>query len=289
MFPWRVPAEASRPLLNRKVMEVCETARQVIKSNRRDNLRGGRASGEDPGHLLLNRLKVAALLGLLDGRYEVSEADWQIAGRIIDLSEATRRGMETILRSKAHQAGVTRAEAEAHKAVIVEQRTTDAQVERAATNVARHIHRNHSSPGKSPCEPRCLTRGLSKSAREVEADAVEIAVTRGWVAQDGEDSKGRPLVSPARRPPLVVCDAGQVCRRCRRVGADKHPATSRVHRGRKTLSLSMSCNDKQCQPGAKRKARRNSRCRALSAPTAPTSRRADKYRPAHHHREGPCT
>ena len=52
----------------------------------------GDTAGDDPldGHVMLCRLKVAALLGVLDGRLDVNETDWGLAGMVIATSRAVR-------------------------------------------------------------------------------------------------------------------------------------------------------------------------------------------------------
>ena len=55
-------------------------SRAVIDKVRLDQLRSGNGHTLD-SHSLLARLKVAAALGLLDGRIEVNDDDWQLAGR----------------------------------------------------------------------------------------------------------------------------------------------------------------------------------------------------------------
>ncbi|MEX5711895.1 hypothetical protein AB1484_27270 [Parafrankia sp. FMc6] len=78
--PW--PADVPfRSPSGRRVLDVCPTAVDTIKTERRRRLRG-QAEALD-GHALLARLKVAAALGLLAGRPRVTEKDWELAGVVM--------------------------------------------------------------------------------------------------------------------------------------------------------------------------------------------------------------
>ena len=70
-----------------------------------DTARVARARGDGDaldGHALLCRLKVAAVLGILEGRGEVNEEDWSLAGVIAAKSERTRVGVVETLQARCN-------------------------------------------------------------------------------------------------------------------------------------------------------------------------------------------
>ena len=68
------------------------------------------------GHLMLTRLKVAFGLALLEGRRDIDEDDWRIAGQLIDVSRRVRRDTKATIdehhrrknTARAHGEGVER-------------------------------------------------------------------------------------------------------------------------------------------------------------------------------------
>lgn len=122
---------------SRVTMPVVETARRVIDEARLARLRG---DGEAlDGHALLARLKAAAALGLLAGRGEVTEEDWQLSGALGALSDATRTGVVEHLRRDASKRNRGRAEAEAERAITVRDRQEEDAVKKACAYVLRKL------------------------------------------------------------------------------------------------------------------------------------------------------
>jgi hypothetical protein len=89
----------------------------------------GQADALD-GHSLLSRLKLAAALGILEGRPEVSPEDWELAGQIMAVSDQTRADVVKLLSAQRVQANERRghfrgqadAAAEDAKADVIEKR-----------------------------------------------------------------------------------------------------------------------------------------------------------------------
>jgi len=118
-------------------LPVCESARQAVDEARLSTIRGDAAALD--GHALLARLKVAAALALLDGRAEVAEDDWTLAGTVLDVSDRTRgRVVETLRRTSA-DTNHARAEAEGERAVVVAGKVEDAVVRRVAQLLTRKL------------------------------------------------------------------------------------------------------------------------------------------------------
>ena len=114
--------------------KVCSTARRTIV---RAHIARGRGEGDAlDGHSLLNRLKTAAALAILCGdrperQCEVTEEDWELAGVIMAVSDATRARVQQVLAEQAREENKQRAIAEAHKTLVVESKLEDVGVKRA--------------------------------------------------------------------------------------------------------------------------------------------------------------
>lgn len=100
---------------------ICEAARAAIVEHRQVQLRGAvTGTGGLDGHALLTRLKVAALLGLLDGgRTEVTDDDWSLASIVMAVSNATRTNCSTALAETSRRANVARAMQEVERGRVV--------------------------------------------------------------------------------------------------------------------------------------------------------------------------
>lgn len=122
---------------HRVTLAVPECAASAIDVAHLARARGG----GDPldGHKLLCREKVAAALAILDGRPEVNVEDWELAGVVCDVSDATRDGAVAVLRTKAAGQNVAKAQSEAVRAVVVEDAKEAHAVARVAHAVLRHL------------------------------------------------------------------------------------------------------------------------------------------------------
>lgn len=121
----------------RSELSVCDEARRVV-----DEARLARVRGEGDaldGHALLARLKTAAALSIADGRCDVSDDDWQLAGTVMKQSDATRAAVAQTLSGAERQRNVMRAEAEADRTMIVSDREHDAALRRACRAVLRKL------------------------------------------------------------------------------------------------------------------------------------------------------
>jgi hypothetical protein len=118
-------------------VHVCEEARRTIRENRRAQARGEMAALD--GHMLLCRLKVAAALGIADGRYEASAQDWYLADFVMRRSAFTRDAVVQHLAAQKAREAEARAMGAANTAVLVDDRVTAAAVQRVCRNVVRHL------------------------------------------------------------------------------------------------------------------------------------------------------
>lgn len=163
----------------RMEIPVCDTARTTI-----DAAHLARARGEGDaldGHLLLQQLKTAAALAILDGRLEVTDADWDAADVMIRVSSATRSAVARMLRERVQARNAATALAEADRAEIVAERTTEA----AHRRVCRHIIRKLPADGE-PRPRHELRNSLASRDRGVFDAALDALIQAGQIGQEGD-------------------------------------------------------------------------------------------------------
>jgi Bifunctional DNA primase/polymerase, N-terminal len=134
---WRLPRWPMATTAGRVVLQVCPTARDVIDAARLARLRGDGAALD--GHALLCRLKVAAVLAILDGRAEVDDQDWNLAGVIAAESEWTRQGVVATLQRIQRDANAARGKAEGERLVVATEVVDHAATKRVARLVKQKI------------------------------------------------------------------------------------------------------------------------------------------------------
>lgn len=120
-------------------LKVCAIAEREI-----DAAALARARGEgDPldGHRLFAQEKIAAALGILAGRVEISDEDWQLSAEIMAVSDFTRANVQRVLAERKRSANHDRAEGEAARAVVVEDALDAHAVERVSKGLLAKIPR----------------------------------------------------------------------------------------------------------------------------------------------------
>ena len=161
----------------------------------RRTIHAARTGGDtDPldAHRMLLRLKIAALLGILDDRLEVTDDDWRLAGTITTTSANVRRHVLGTLRAAEQQ----REDAQVARHVRREAASEDAAYDRAlasaATSVARKVHKHDGATRRD------LARAIAGKHRQLGVtvdDAIARAVADGYIADDGAGWR------PSRRTP----------------------------------------------------------------------------------------
>lgn len=180
-------------------LELADPIRSEIRAHRLAVMRGQGDADPMLSHAHLSRLKVAALLALLDRRMSVSEDDWRLAGVIFDTSSAVRRSVQTQV------ANVAKRTEEARTAIVVQRQATiesDASTRAlasAARSASRKIHLHHEAGDHDggPCVQRCLSRAIASKHRQLVTvdEVVDRAIADGYIVRDGDGFKpGR--VSP---------------------------------------------------------------------------------------------
>ncbi|MFB7797236.1 bifunctional DNA primase/polymerase [Isoptericola sp. NPDC056134] len=91
--------------------------------------------GKLDGHAVLNRLKVAALLALLDDRAEVSADDWRLAGVVMAVSDATRAAVQRAIAADHDRADDARARRAGRSAAVARESEDETRKARAMKRV----------------------------------------------------------------------------------------------------------------------------------------------------------
>lgn len=142
-------------------------------------------------HGTVLRLKVAAALAILHGRYdELTAWDWQMAGIIAAHSRSTMEWCMAETGQRAREDGLHRAERRAEQEVVVHTRLVEAKVQRAADAVVRRL----ASKGGTLAAAR--VRSGINAHKEFFEEAVEHLVASGRIevkAGAGAGKGGRVL------------------------------------------------------------------------------------------------
>ena len=179
---WRLP-RWPMATAGRVVLPVCPAARDTIDAARVARLRG---DGEAlDGHALLCRLKVAAVLTILNGRFEIIEQDWDLAGVIAAKSEWIRQRVVRTLEQKQREANTARGKAEGERSVIVAETVEDAAIKRVARLIA------HKLTGAGWLTRSELRNGLASRDRGCFDPAIDRLIEAGQVEPENVDYQGQ--------------------------------------------------------------------------------------------------
>jgi len=126
------------------VIKVCDTARNTID---REHVKRNRGDGDAlDGHALLTRLKWAAAFGILDGRLEVTDSDWELAGTLMQMSQHTRQQIVDEIAEKKRAANLARGIEYAEREVLKDESVAEAGTKR----VARRLYAKLEAAGELP-------------------------------------------------------------------------------------------------------------------------------------------
>lgn len=163
-------------------VKVCDTARTAIMAGVE-----ARAQGDGDaldGHLMFVRLKVAAALGFLDGRCEVTDQDWQLAETVVDMSNRQRQRCVDALADSAAKENERRGRSEGMRAVIsteVQQNHEAQQLDRTTELIVAKVIE------AGPLKPWKLKQLLNSRYRSLFDAALDSAISQGRLAvREGE-------------------------------------------------------------------------------------------------------
>lgn len=135
---WRMPSlGAVDARTGRHRMSVCVTARQAVDKAAIDRHKGNVDALD--GHALLNRLKTAAALALLDGRADVNDQDWALAGTVMTVSDTTRARVVRSLGERKEAAAIARGRADGIRDSVAAEVRADQVAKRVAKAILRHL------------------------------------------------------------------------------------------------------------------------------------------------------
>lgn len=156
---------------------------QTIKAAHRARQRGD-ANALD-GHALLSRAKVMVALALLDGRTVPTEEDWDLAGRVMEVSDRCRAGIEATLTKVAERASVSRGRQQGVQAAVAEDVQREETVKRTAPKVLVKIPTDWASYSD-------VRKGLGSAQRPIFEEVLERLAAVGQVAVEEVVYQGQP-------------------------------------------------------------------------------------------------
>jgi|DEB0MinimDraft_3_1074331.scaffolds.fasta_scaffold04975_4 hypothetical protein len=181
-LPWQLPAIYPN---GRGTLAVADT---IVATVRREALavsRHEKVLDSLDSHSNLSRLKVAGVLALLDGRREVNEDDWNLAGIYRRHSNLVRQILlETIALSERKKEEALTARLLRREQAVAEDASKHA-VEKMARSIARHVER---AACAEPCTKRCMSRSTASRDRQMANvdDAIEHALSMKWIRRAGD-------------------------------------------------------------------------------------------------------
>jgi hypothetical protein len=177
---------------------VADSVAMAVRQGHLDRLSG--RSGGLEGHANLVQLKVAAVLGALDGRITITADDWDVAGTITTTSARVRDWLLSRIAAAQDRADDLSNERAAKRAEVVETARSAAAsgVARIAATIARHVGKHHAETGG--CTMRCLRHAVaSKHRRQLEA-AIGHAVAVAWIVETEEGRHEPGPSQPSEKP-----------------------------------------------------------------------------------------
>jgi len=168
--------------------DICAELRRQDLARQRGELVRDPLDAHEP----LLRIKVAAILAILDGRAHITRDDWRLAGIVYETSAAVRNAIVEYGRAVARARQLEERREHAARAVAADRALARerAAVERVARIVSRRVLKH------GPSLRADLTRAVAGRDRRYLERAIEHAVREGWIVE-GEDGRYLPGRYPA--------------------------------------------------------------------------------------------
>ena len=129
-----------------QILSIPDSVRQFMQDTMREIQRGNPDVDPLNGHKNLVQLKLAAALMALDCRYNaVTQDDWDRAGSVMAVSDATRLSIQELHRSEAERQNVSRGKMDGLRAAVAEDTKHDRDVSRVAANIVKKLKSNDGS------------------------------------------------------------------------------------------------------------------------------------------------
>lgn len=166
-------------------IEVAEEVAEEVRAADLARVRGQVVTDPLQAHHDLLRLKVAAALAMLDGRFGITMEDWQLATVIKAHSDLVRTSVAEAVKQEAVQREAQQSTRMARRAAhadafVAQRRTVD-----AARWVAKKVW---DQPERWTVSH--LRRAIDARKRDVFNDALESAVAEGWVVVAQQEGQG---------------------------------------------------------------------------------------------------
>lgn len=186
---WEAPTVPARAD-GKRVMNVCDSARELIVSAAVSRLRGEGDALD--GHALLARLKVAALLALLDGSPAVREDDWVLSGEVMVASADVRYHCSSALREAARASNLARAAARGEAEIETDVRAAEVAISKVKEKILAHVK-------DKPVGSSVMRKRLTPKLRDYLDEALDELETAGVVnvrEVEYRGNKGREISLP---------------------------------------------------------------------------------------------
>jgi len=159
---------------------------KLLRTARWGVLTTGTSETSLDGHLLLVRLKVAAVLAIFEGSRVVLDTHWERAGLIIDVSSKTRAGVEQHLAKKLTKLRKAQTLARIEEETTVEQAKHEQAIRRTGAGIMRRLHAAGGQEAR-----HALRRGTSSRDRIHFDEALERLVESGTVVVSKASNQAR--------------------------------------------------------------------------------------------------
>ncbi|MEI2716002.1 MAG: hypothetical protein V9E98_03240 [Candidatus Nanopelagicales bacterium] len=158
-------------------------------------------SNGDGQHDNLQRLKVSALLALMDGRHDITGDDWAISGHLQAMSAVALKYAHADRQARAKADDEHRGLRQARQAAVAQRISDDTGPQRLAQRIARHVHTHHRDRPDG-CVRKCAKGRASQDGLLAFWDeALAIARRAGWIVVDERPHPTKPTETVARMTP----------------------------------------------------------------------------------------
>jgi hypothetical protein len=161
------------------VVEFDDEVATGIRTRARMAVRGQYEPDPLDSHADLVRMKVAALLAILDGRLYVSVEDWSLAGQVQRTSNVVRATIIERARQQRAREEAIRSSAMANRETVVSETKETRALANGARAIGRKAHRSDGTP-LSVRELRSAVKGTDKQLAEFD-EMLQYALERKWI------------------------------------------------------------------------------------------------------------
>lgn len=182
---WEAPALIRMDgVIGTAPMDVHPDIRRDIKRHQVQKLRGEIEVDPLDAHRRLLKLKIAGVLAVLDGRRNIALDDWELAERVLSVSDGVRAWVIAEARRRTDEADMAVAKRHARREVVVAETVADKALERAARACWRAANVAHEA-GTRATRRDMHNRVSAADRRTIGVDtAIADALSRGWIEGD---------------------------------------------------------------------------------------------------------